>query len=93
MKVIERIKRKSTLLQFGFGVDLMKKSTVCTECRSLENSRRAVCSKCGSKLPKANLYDYYRSQHKSCPDCGNVLADEMNYCPKCGVKVKEMVAL
>ena len=91
--LFERIKRKNTLFQFGFGVDLMKSSTVCTQCRSLENIRNMMCSKCGSKLPGANLYDYYRAQHRSCPECGSVLADAMNYCPKCGISVKELKAL
>ena len=89
MKLIERIKRKNDLLQFGFGVDLMKKLTVCTECRSMENSQKMSCSKCGSKLPAVNLYDYYKAQHRCCDDCGSVLADEMNYCPKCGIMVRE----
>ena len=93
MKTIERIKRKNTLIQFGFGVDVMKNSTVCTECHSLEDSKKIFCSKCSTKLPGVNLYDYYRAQHRSCPDCGSVLANAMNYCPKCGIKVKELKVL
>ena len=89
MKMIERIKRKNTFIQFGFGIDVMKNSTVCTECHSLENSKKIFCSKCKSKLPKANLYDYYRAQHQSCPDCGSVLSESMYYCPKCGTEIKK----
>ena len=93
MKMIEKIKRKNTLLQFGFGVEVMKTTTVCTNCKSMEVVSEVFCSKCGSKLPGENLYDYYRAQHRNCPDCGNVLADAMNYCPRCGISVKNTKAL
>lgn len=90
MRISEKVRRKNTLLEFGFGVDVMKSKTVCTQCHSLEPSRKMFCSKCGTRLPRVNLYDYYRAQHKTCPDCGCVLANSMRYCPKCGVRVKEL---
>ena len=89
MKMIEKVKRKNALLQFGFGVDVMKTTTVCTNCNSMEIASKPLCSRCGSKLPKANLYDYYRAQHRSCADCGSVLSKSMIYCPKCGSAIKK----
>lgn len=89
MRIIERIKRNNTLSECGFGADVMKGKTVCTECHSIESSRKMFCSKCGSKLPRENLYDYYRAQHRCCPDCGSVLSESMDYCPKCGIAIKK----
>lgn len=80
--------RKKSLFYFGFGVDIMKHSVVCRQCNSLEPSNRIFCSKCGSKLPKSNLYDLYKSYHISCKKCGTVLSDSMHYCPHCGIRVK-----
>ena len=90
MKTIEKLKRKNNLSQFGFGTDVMKSKTVCTNCSSMESVNNPLCSKCGSSLPVVNLYDYYKAQHRSCLGCGSVLADLMNYCPKCGIRVKEL---
>ena len=87
--MIERINRKNTLSQFGFGVDVMKTTTVCTNCNSMENVEKQFCSKCGNTLPTTNLYDYYKAQHRSCPDCGSVLSESMYYCPKCGRSIKK----
>ncbi len=89
MKMIEKIKRKNALLQFGFGADVMKTTTVCTNCNSMESVSKLFCSKCGTRLPRVNLYDYYRAQHRSCPDCGSVLSESMDYCPKCGIAIKK----
>ena len=89
MKMNEKIKRKNALLQFGFGTDVMKTTTVCTNCNSMESAGKLFCSKCGSKLPRENLYDYYRAQHRCCPDCGSVLSKSMDYCPKCGIAIKK----
>ena len=89
MKMIEKIKRKNALFQFGFGADVMKTTTVCTKCNSMESVSNKLCSKCGSKLPRASLYDYYRAQHRSCPDCDSVLSESMAYCPKCGMEIKK----
>ncbi len=86
--------RKKSLFHFGFGVDIMKHSVVCRECKSLEPSNRMFCSKCSSKLPKKNLYDLYKSYHMCCEKCGTVLSSSMHFCPRCGIRVKlaEMVA-
>ena len=94
MKSDEKAKRKKTLFYFGFGADVMKNTTVCANCNSLESSRKIFCSKCGTRLPVSNLYDYYKAQHKKCKKCGTVLSDFMVYCPRCGVSVsKECVNL
>lgn len=91
MKTIDKILRKKTLFQFGFGIDAMKTATVCENCNSLEDSRREFCSKCGAKLPEANLYDYYRAQHDSCPHCQNVISKAMDFCTKCGTQIKKTI--
>ncbi len=93
MKMIDSILRKKSLLQFGFGTDVMKATTVCTNCNLMESTKKLFCSKCQARLPRATLYDYYKAQHKNCSSCGTVLSDSMNYCPKCGVRVKELEAL
>lgn len=89
MKLIENLRRKKDLLQFGFGTDVMKKTTVCTNCKSMESAGKQFCSKCGRKLPKENLYDYYKAQHESCIHCHAILSEVMDYCPKCGMAVKK----
>ena len=86
----DKRRRKDSLLQFGFGADAMKNATVCTSCNSLQSSNRIFCSGCGARLPRVNLYDYYKAQHRNCPSCGNVLSSAMDYCPSCGVPVKEV---
>lgn len=81
--------RQDDLLLFGFGTEVMKNSTVCEHCHSLQASWRRVCSECGTPLPKTNLYDLYRSQHSTCKKCASVLSDSMQFCPHCGEKVHE----
>lgn len=88
MKLSDKLKRKNSLLHFGYGADVMKSTTVCINCNSLEESSRIFCSRCQTRLPLYNLYDFYRSQHKTCQKCGCVLSSSMTYCPKCGDKVK-----
>ena len=80
--------RKKSLFDFGFGIDIMKHSVVCSECKALQPKNRIYCSKCNSKLPKSSLYDLYKSYHISCKKCGTVLSDSMHYCPHCGIRVK-----
>ena len=89
METIADVQRRQDLLDFGFGTDVMKRTTVCPNCRSMENSGNSLCSKCGAALTGPTLYEYYRTQHKSCPDCGSVLSDFMDFCPKCGRSLKE----
>lgn len=81
--------RRSSLLQYGFGIERMKELTVCTNCNSLESSHRTFCKKCEAVLPGNTLYDLYRSYHKVCPKCGTILSENVYYCPHCGIKVKE----
>lgn len=77
--------RKRALSNYGFGIDIMKSLTVCKNCNSLERSGKIMCSKCGERLPKTNLYTLYKSKHASCKKCGTVISDDMQYCPHCGV--------
>jgi len=89
MKMTDKVRRRNTLKQFGFGVDVMKSVTVCTNCNSPESAGRVFCSKCGNRLPRVSLYDFYKAQHRNCQRCGTVLAESMDYCPHCGVLVKQ----
>ena len=84
MMNVNGIIRKKSLIQFGFGTDVMKATTVCINCNSMESTDKLFCSECGARLPGLNLYDYYRAQHKSCRHCRAVISETMNYCPKCG---------
>ncbi len=84
----QNVLRRKSLFDFGFGTDIMKHSVVCGECKSLEPSGRMYCSNCNAKLPKSNLYDLYKSYHRSCEKCGTVLSDSMHFCPRCGIRVK-----
>ena len=84
MITTEKVKRRNSLLRFGFGADVMKGMTVCDNCNSPESSSRMFCTRCGMRLPRANLYDFYRLQHRTCKNCGTVLSDFMDFCPKCG---------
>lgn len=93
MKIIDKVKRKKSLAAFGFGEDVMKAMTVCTNCNSPEGNGKLFCSKCGTRLPRANLYDYYRASHRECSRCETLLSDSMCYCPKCGMSVRNIEAL
>ncbi len=84
--------RKKSLFSFGFGIDIMKHSVVCEQCKSLEPGNRIFCGRCNTRLPKTNLYELYKSYHISCEKCGTVLSGSMHYCPHCGIKVKEAPA-
>lgn len=79
--------RKKSLRYFGFGADAMRRSVVCSKCNSVEPSNKVFCSKCNSRLPKASLYDLYRSYHMCCDKCGTVLTPSMHFCPHCGIRV------
>ena len=81
--------RKNRMFRFGFGTDIMRKLVVCPNCASLENGARDRCSKCETKLPKTNLFEFYKSQHNTCTNCGTVLSSVMDYCPHCGKIVRK----
>ena len=87
MRVMDNGLRKKTLLQFGFGTDVMKTVTICTNCHSMESIGEIFCSKCNEKLSGVSLFDYYKSQHKSCSNCKTILSEYMDYCPGCGEKI------
>ena len=89
MRSTDKTKRRNALSHFGFGVDAMKNTTVCTNCYSLENSNKMFCGKCGTRLTGASLYEYYRLHHRSCRKCGTTLSDAMDFCPRCGTGTKE----
>ena len=89
MLMIANMQRRKELFKFGFGTDVMKNTTVCTNCNSMQSAKNKICSKCKAELSNVTLYDYYRAQHKACQYCNTVLSDAMQYCPKCGIAIKE----
>ena len=93
MKKMDNVRRRNALFHFGFGTDVMKNIKICEKCSHPESSMKTFCTKCGSRLPKNNLYDFYKAQHKNCQKCGTVLNDSMDYCPRCGAKVNNDVPL
>ena len=76
---------------YGFGIGIMKRIKVCTQCGASEPSERYVCGECGARLPAQTLFQKYQRMHRQCPVCDTVLAAGMKFCPHCGEKLeKEM---
>lgn len=74
-----------TMKQYGFGYKVMKEIRVCKKCGKPTSAKMIrSCQNCGAFLPRKNLFDVYRRQHRSCKMCGTILSDAMKYCPKCG---------
>ena len=84
MTCSEEALRKQTLLEFGMGIEAMKRRKVCRLCGMGIDSRQEVCPDCGAPLPRENLYDAYKAMHLYCPCCGEVVTDDAVYCPQCG---------
>ena len=79
--------RFKNLERFGFGPNVMKKTRVCVRCGRMARTRAGVCPSCGEKLPGETLFDRYKKQHASCPQCDTVLTSDAHYCPNCGTAV------
>ena len=57
-----------------------------------------ICSKCGEKFESGKFCKYCggtlvdeaeESQELHCSKCGAVLAEDFNFCPKCGLETNE----
>lgn len=80
--------RKNSLSDCGFGYEEMKKSKVCPACHCLQTSNNTKCRNCNMPLPQVTLFDFYKSQHNTCPNCGTIVTGKMHFCPGCGQMVK-----
>ncbi len=80
--------RLENMKQYGFGVEKMKQTKICTECGNKLSSDQQFCTECGHKLCEKTLYDIYKERHKTCPNCDTVVTNECDYCPQCGKKFK-----
>ncbi len=79
--------RQVTLLEYGFGPEVMRRRKVCTECGRANRVQDTHCTDCGAVLPEKTLYDFYRSRHRCCPGCGVAVTDVAVYCPECGTQL------
>ena len=80
--------RQEGLRHYGFGLEAMKRTRVCTRCGTPTVSQGARCQVCGAFLPRKTLYECYQRLHTCCPRCGAVLTGESAYCPPRGKKQK-----
>ena len=70
--------------RYGFGIEIMKKTKVCTQCGTAQAVSRYICARCGEKLPQQTLFQIYQRRHRLCPVCDTVLTPRMKFCPHCG---------
>ena len=79
-----RSQRARLMRQCGFGPEVMRRTKVCKVCGSSLDAEAFYCKSCGAVLPRETLFDFYRSQHLSCPACDTVVAKNTRFCPRCG---------
>lgn len=75
--------------QYGFGVEVMKRTKVCGQCGAAQDCSRYVCIRCGAKLPQQTLFHIYQQRHRLCAVCDTVLASRMKFCPHCGAQIDQ----
>jgi len=81
--------RHQSMLQYGFGPEVMKRLKICAQCGVPADLTRHFCRECGSPLPEETLFDLYRLRHRHCEGCGWVPPREGKYCPRCGMLLPE----
>ena len=75
------------MLEYGFGPETMRHRKICPACGRGNPSERVTCIDCGADLPDGTLYDFYRTRHRCCPDCGIAVTRRARYCPECGQRL------
>ena len=84
IEIIDWDEREIKLMkQLGFGPVTMKTKKICPNCKSLMNSQKDKCTKCGSKLPYTTVYQMYINMHNYCTKCDTVVSINAHYCPQC----------
>ena len=82
-----RMIHEETMAHYGFGPEAMKKLKVCVICGTSAEAEQHFCKSCGASLPDTTLFDLYKRNHRHCESCGTIVADSMQYCPRCGKKI------
>ena len=91
MSPTEKLRYKE-MADYGFGPLILKKTRVCTYCKSMIKGNAKSCPDCGEKLPKETLFDRYKKHHACCPHCDTVLSADSRYCPNCGIVISAIEA-
>jgi len=91
MKSTNEMLHRENMIRYGFGPEVMKKTKVCTLCGQRGEADQKFCTKCGTRLPDTTLYDFYRENHLYCHYCDTVVADSVQFCPRCGSKIKKQI--
>lgn len=89
---VTRRLKNDRLAQYGFGLEVMAKTRLCTVCETLVTDGGKSCPECGSPLPPLTLLDWYARQHPCCTVCGTILREDSRYCSRCG-KIREKTQL
>lgn len=80
------------MLECGSGLDAMRLKKICRRCGTGNPSSRTSCAACGDKLPERTVYDFYRSRHPCCGNCGYALPRGAVFCPQCGARMQRAAA-
>ena len=75
---------------YGFGPEEMKKIKVCKSCGAKSGATETVCSTCGEVLFEKTLFDEYKGKHIYCKNCDTVLAKDAQFCPQCGLRIRDI---
>lgn len=75
---------------YGFGPEEMKKIKVCKSCGAKSGATETVCSTCGEVLSEKTLFDEYKGKHIYCKNCDTVLAKDAQFCPQCGLRIRDI---
>lgn len=75
---------------YGFGPEEMKKIKVCKSCGAKTSATETVCSTCGEVLSEKTLFDEYKGKHIYCKNCDTVLAKDAQFCPQCGLRIRDI---
>ena len=89
---ITKSEKYARLETFGMGPYAMKKLKVCSRCGGIAEARHFFCPICKKMLFSGTLFDSYKRMHVSCPCCKTMLAADAQYCPHCGIKIKQKQA-
>ena len=82
--------RQESMKHYGFGIEAMKRITLCPRCGAMSDVAYHYCQKCGHPLTEETLYHQYQKQHRCCPGCETVVADNALYCPNCGQELNTL---